>query len=240
MPRGGAFRSEVLTSPPPALYAAAKNYTVGKSARTATTGGKDLNGEAWQDLAWDFYDTVGEYRYSVDWVGNLLSKAKLYPTRNGKRTTDPLAQAAMDGLFGGPDGQSEMLRQLGIQFTVTGEAYIIGEDTADEDAWGVFAASEVKRNTSNGFTVSGEAVDPNSLVIRLWKAHPRKPKKSSCPTRAVLPILAEIEKLTMHVAAQIDSRLAGAGLLILPSEMSFPVMPITKPAGQPGAGDPRS
>jgi len=238
MPRPSSFRSEVLAQPAQmAVYAAAKNYTIGKARRGVNVQGQSSTGEEWQDVGWDFYDTVGEYRYAVDWVGNLLSRAILTATENGEETTNQLALDAMAALFGGPEGQSEMLRSLGIHYTVAGEAYVIGVDDGDEDVWHVIASTEIKKSANDTFRVPGlnlDITDDDSLVMRLWRAHPRKPWKANSPTRAVLPILAEINKLTMHVAAQLDSRLAGAGLLILPSEMSFPTMPTSQPPANEG------
>lgn len=227
MPRS-PFRSEVLATPTPALYAAAKHYKVGKSSKTGT--GKD-SGEAWQSSCWDYYDMVGEYRYAVNWVGNLLSRARLTILHNGKAVADDEnANAALQSLFGGPSGQSEMFRQLGIHFTVAGEAFIVGVDGASEEDWYVVAATEVHRG--NGQTsIWGERIDGDHLLLRLWRPHPRKFKKSDAPSRSVIPILSEINQLTKHVAAQIDSRLAGAGLLLLPSEISFPTRTKTEGTG---------
>lgn len=244
MPRS-SYRSEVLAQPAQlAVYAAAKNYTIGKARKGVPATSYTSSGEEWQDVGWDFYDEVGEYRYAVDWVGNLLSRATLFATQNGEPSDNALATEVMAALFGGPEGQSEMLRSLGIHYTVAGEAFVVGVDRGDEDNWYVVASTEIKRTGEGTFTVRGldlEITDKDSVVMRLWRAHPRKPWKSNAPTRAILPILAEITKLTMHVAAQLDSRLAGAGLLILPSEMSFPTMPTSKknpeePAEEPATG----
>lgn len=227
MPRHG-LKSEVVSAPPPMILAAAKNYSIGKSRRIAATGSQ-LQGEQWQDGCWVFYDIVGEFRYAVDWVGNLLSKAKLYVSRDGEPVEDTdIAAMALDALFGGEEGQSEMLRMLGINFTVAGEAYIIGYEGDTDDDWMVIASTEVRRDGNNNFRIGDETIEGSrALVIRLWRPHPRRPKKSNSPARAVIPILAELDKLTQHVAAQIDSRLAGAGLLILPSETTFPAVPVT-------------
>lgn len=232
MPRSqSAFRAQVVNRPSnAAVFASAKSFNVGKSKRTLLTG-RELSGEAWQTVCWDFYDTIGEYRYAVDWVGNLLSKAKLFVTQNGKATSNEAAVGALEALFGGEDGQSEMLRQLGLHFSVAGEAYIIGEAEATEDQWGVYAATETKRSASGDFSVDGRPVEGDPLIIRIWRPHPRHPNKSVAPSRAIIPILAELERLTMHVAAQLDSRLAGAGIFALPSEISFPSMTITDAAG---------
>jgi hypothetical protein len=229
MPRPSSFRSEVLAQPAQvAVYAAAKNYTIGKARKGVPGNGGQTIGEGWQDAVWDFYDEVGEFRYAVDWVGNLLSRAILHVTENGAPSTNSVAVEAMAALFGGPEGQSEMLRSLGIHYTVAGEAYVVGVDQGDADGWYVVASTEIRRSGENTFKVPGlnlEISDGDSLVMRLWRAHPRQPWKANAPSRAILAILSEITKLTMHVAAQLDSRLTGAGLLILPSERSVPTVP---------------
>jgi hypothetical protein len=177
--------------------------------------------KAWQDRAWVWYDTIGEYRYACAWVGNLLSRALLFAAEGGLPTKNPDAVGAMEALFGGHDGQREMLRQLGIQFTVAGEAYIVGEDGGEDpgDRWWVVAASEITKN-GDTWKVGKKAVD-DPLVMRLWRPHPRANNKPDSPSRAILPILSEIDGLTKHVSAQIDSRLAGAGILLLPDGISF-------------------
>jgi hypothetical protein len=132
---------------------------------------------------------------------------------------------------------------LGIQFTVAGEAFIVGLDTDGEDDWFVIAATEISRKGDDTFTIGTgsdkiEADTNDSMVIRIWRPHPRQPKKSTSPSRAVLPILSEIERLTMHVAAQLDSRLTSSGMLILPSQFSFPTLPSRKlNAGDPDTGE---
>jgi hypothetical protein len=180
--------------------------------------------EAWQEAAWNFFDTIGEYRYSCNWVGNILSKAQLGVAKKGKPTTNEHAVAALAALFGGPEGQTEMLRQIGIHFTVAGEMFLVSYEEDGEDEWLVAAATEVKKLNADSWKIDGDTID-QPMVIRIWRPHPRNHKRSDAPTRAVLPILSEIDGLTKHVSAQIDSRLAGAGLLLLPSEITFSATP---------------
>lgn len=233
MPRGDgrALRAEVLKSRVTggrALIASARNFK-SKPLVLSTTGRRsEVKAEKWQELAWEFYDTVPEYHYAANWVGNLLSRAKLYVTESGEPSTDATATELLGGLFGGPEQQPEMLRQLGIHFTVAGEGYVIGyEDPANdgEEIWQVAAATAIKVDqpgtAAEKWTVDGDELPDDALVIRLWRPHPAKPKLADCPTRAALPILSEIDGLTKHVAAQIDSRLASAGILFVPEEMSF-------------------
>lgn len=54
------------------------------------------------------------------------------------------------------------------------------------------------------------------FLIRVWRPHPRLSHEADSPTRSVLPVLRELVGLTMHISAQIDSRLAGAGVLVVP------------------------
>jgi hypothetical protein len=222
MPRREQFQVEVISTPKARVAAATRltmKKTEDKPPRTDTN---------WQRTAWNWYDTIGEYRFACSWVGNLLSRVTLVPHKNGKPTNDADAVAAMQSLFRGEEGQREMLRQLGIQFTVAGEAYLVAQDGGNdpEDKWWVVAASEITKSADR-WKVGKQEID-NPLVIRLWRPHPRDGQKPDAPSRAVLPILSEINGLTQHVAASIDSRLAGAGILLLPDGISFSTTPVTE------------
>lgn len=229
MPRRQQFEAQVLATPH-ARVAAATRLT----RRSGDDKKPPRDDTGWQRQAWVWYDTIGEYRYACSWVGNLLSRATLHVTEDGGPTTNEDAIQAMDALFGGVEGQREMLRQLGIQFTVAGEAYVVGEDGGEDpgDKWWVVAASEISKRGEVWQIGKKDVDDP--LVMRLWRPHPRANTKPDAPSRAVLPILAEINGLTQHVAAQIDSRLAGAGILLLPDGISFATVPTTDANGNAG------
>jgi hypothetical protein len=229
MPRRSQFDSQVVAVPQARIASATRI----KGTSTAQKPKEDVN---WQKTAWVWYDTIGEFRFACSWVGNILSRALLYAAEDGKPTDDPDAVAAMEALFNGPDGQREMLRQLGIQFTVAGEAYLVGEDGGNDplDDWYVVAASELTRAPDGTWRVGKKDIG-NPLIIRLWRAHPRLQNRADSPARAVLPILSEIDGLTKHVAAQIDSRLAGAGILLMPDGISFATATQTTDAN----GDPK-
>ena len=65
----------------------------------------------------------------------------------------------------------------------------------------------------------------DQLKIRVWRPHPVDKTLADSPSRAILSILSELNQLSKRVAAQIDSRLTGSGLLLLPSETEFPAGP---------------
>lgn len=230
------FRREVtLSDPKDSLVASARVYSTSQAHKLIRKTGRRTNSRAWQELLWGYYDTIPEYRSGCDWVGNALSRAKLEVYKGGQRVDTPDAQAAIRGLFGGSEGQEEMLRLLGVNYTVAGEAFIHGtpaREVDDEDDWKVVSAVEVSAHTDGTrITIEGEDLADDELAIRLWKSHPRRTDEANSPSRAVLPILAEIEKLTQVIDAQADSRLTSAGILWVPSEMELPTVTITAGEG---------
>lgn len=198
-----------------------------------------LGDSRWQMEAWRHFDICGELRFASNWMGNAVSRARLYISeldkygRPSKETSDPAIQVLAETMFGGPALKAEAQRALGIQLYVTGESYIIAEDVAQasKDVWYICSTSEVHRNGTDRVLVDRSNIygggqhqmrKGRDLMMRVWTPHPRRYDAADASVRAVLPILREIEGLTKKVFAQIDSRLAGAGLLFLPQELDFP------------------
>lgn len=214
---------------PKALISSAKRFTgAGDPIRMARSGGS-----GWQDAAWHFYNTIGEYAYAVNWVGNLLSRAKLYATKDDgegpvRLPAQDTASLYLDALFLDSQGKSTALQQIGVHYTVAGEAYIVGTEHEDGDHWEVVASNRIRGDQRSDNTmqwyVDGIPLLGDPFVMRIWRPHPVEKGAATSPSRAALPILSEIERLTMHVAAQVDSRLISAGIVFLPNEMTFAVI----------------
>lgn len=227
MPRGGpVFRYEVVQTPsgqasPNSIVASARVF-----GGTSTTGAQTLRdrrtGTGWMDDIWDLYDLVPEFHSACGYVGNLLSKAKLTVLKNGVPTTDQPALDALASLFGGPEGQEEMFRLLGINFTATGCAWIYGREDPDggDDIWQVVSDTEVTVSTGVR-KVEGEEVPKNAVLFRMWRPHARRSYEPDCPARALLSTLTESVRLSQVVASQADSRLKGNGILWVPSELEL-------------------
>jgi hypothetical protein len=215
-------------------------------ASAARVGTRNLNNlsrnsraDGWQTAAWGFYHTIGEFRYACDWVGSMLSKAVMHATQETDQGIVKLTTGSpveiLDELFGDRDGRAEMLRLLGIHFSVTGEAWIVAYPNPDEfsdgsDVWEVVASTRITQpaGETGYWNINGRTleVDPKQvLAIRLWRPDPLDPDTAISPARALLSTLGELSRLGDHVAAQIDSRLAGAGILLMPSEMTFATPP---------------
>lgn len=196
--------------------------------------------ESWQRELWRLYDLIGEFHFASNWIGSACSRVRIYVAevdklgRVGAEVERPEKVVALaDTMFGGPAAKAEALRAIGINLTVGGECFIlgIGADDPTSDEWFVVAPSELRRMMgANGSreVFFGERQSPRKLsegkdiLIRVWSPHPRKMEKADCPARAAQPVLREIEQLTKYVFAQIDSRLFGAGLLPIPTEIDFP------------------
>ena len=220
MPRSTPQTEVVQAHGPNGLVASAIRLT----GRGDGKSKKPVKAPAWNFRAWEFFDTIGEYRYAVTWVGNLLSRALLEVWEDGKATTNKDALDALAALFGGPEGQREMLRQLGNHLTVAGDCYLVGEDMGEEpDQWYVASATRITK-TGDGDNATwklGKSELNDPLVIRVWRAHPNNEKEADSPTRAVLPILDEIDGFSKYVKAQLSSRLTGMGVFAIPSEITF-------------------
>ncbi len=193
--------------------------------------------DSWQQEAWRLYDIIGELRFIANWVGSACSRVRIYVAQvddNGrvqKEVTNKKIAGLSDTLFGGPPAKAEALRMLGINLTIAGDAYIIGRSTDDptSDEWYVVSCSELKRYSRTGvvelqnYEGQPEKLNPDrDMIIRVWTPHPRRNLWADSPTRAAMPMLWEVERLTRYVFAQIDSRLVSAGLMFIPKELSFP------------------
>lgn len=150
----------------------------------------------------------------------------------GKRTFSNVLNRAGMNLFIAGDGyligcprddaplpEPDYLSPIGFDQPEEDEDPIASIDI-DSLEWKFYSVSEVEFDTEAG-TISfpgHKGVDADTVVpIRVWRSHPRKEKDADSPTRSSLPVLRELVGLTMHISAQVDSRLAGAGVFLVPA-----------------------
>ena len=170
-----------------------------------------------------------------------------------------LADATVRAIGGGAIGRSELLRRLAVQLFVPGDGYLVGlpagllddqmpepegpipvegppeVSLADLD-WHTLSVNEVTfRGTtlvlSLGDDRKREVDADDAIVVRVWRPHPRRWWAADSPVRANLPVLRELVGLTKHVGAGIDSRLAGAGLLVLGNSVEVVSSSTDDPSG---------
>lgn len=205
--------------------------------------------EAWQQAAWDYYDGVGELRFASQWISNAVSRVNLVaaapPSGPGDEPT-PIDQFDLEftagqrraaeivaDMAGGAGGQGQMLASFGIHLTIAGIAWLVAEPPLDDPladeftTWLVYSSEEIRTTPAGTVEVKVSYRDwrplhPNAVVVKAWRRHPRWSYQPDAPTRGVLGVLREIELLQQHIHASAQSRLAGAGILTIPSEAVFP------------------
>ena len=198
---------------------------------------------AWQEEAWGFYDTVGEFRYYVSWRAGSCSRVLLVasdidpdsglPTGGVDADADPDAarfNQIVAAIAGGPLGKSQLLRRLVEVLSVPGEVWLAILVTDSGERWVPLAREEItKGGTNNGVTVSlpdGSSHDfdegRGDCLVRIWNPHPRKAGEPDSSVRACLDSLREIVWTTATIANAARSRLIGNGVLFIPQETSLP------------------
>ena len=211
-----------------------------------------LGDHRWQHEAWRHYDICGEMRFVVNWMGNALSKCRLYAASVstdgtvGDEVDDEKVRTIAETMFGTPASKAQAQRLMGINMMVAGDVYIVAEgfQDASNDKWYVCSSSEVKRSgddimITRSITHGGGRYKldrKKDLLIRAWNPHPRRYDAADSTVRAILPVLRELEQCTKRVFAELDSRLAGAGILLLPDSIVFPSAPNEVPGDSRPSG----
>lgn len=135
-------------------------------------------------------------------------------------------------------GESQILRAMGLNTFVAGECFLLGAEEQVEGeglrrSWEVLSIDELreKRDKGPNGTPRYERIEaPNekakevpaeSQVLRIWQPHPRYSYLADSAVRAVRDVLDEIVLLTREVRGQALSRLAAAGVFLVPSEVEY-------------------
>lgn len=217
--------------PPHAVLAAATSISQGQLRGTLATATNNGSRD-WQDTGWQHYDICGELRFGVTWLGNALSRARLFAGYIDDNEDEPVAKEdgrpaeLVAGIHGGQSGQSQMLQRIGVHLSVPGESFEVTFTEGGEQRWATLCSDEISEKAGKVvIQLDGEDVElpPDHHIIRVWRPHPRKHWEADSPVRGLLPVLHELERLTAHILAQAESRLAGAGLLLVPDNITFPV-----------------
>ena len=202
--------------------------------RQSTTAAGTRNEEAWK-----FYDTLGELSFGVTWFANTLSRIRLTAARKTPGGEEPaivrdgLANDLVGEIADGIGGQSRLLWGFGNFLPMTGEGYLVGETDESATSWRVYPPEAIRIRGRKGQTRTEIQVDesawrslPNeSIVTRVWREHPRKWWRAQSPAQVALPIMKELELINRHIVSVLQSRLAGAGILVVPTEITFAPSP---------------
>lgn len=223
--------SKVITAAA-AVYA---SRTVRQPPKLPKTG---LAATQWQQELWDLYDQVGELRFATNWQASAASRARLIcatipaDSDGNPEAVKPGGPDDMIDDLGSQVEQAQLIRRAVQHLSLPGETYLVAQERAGRsDAWSAQSNDEITYDRgANRWAIddgSGKVTLPDQpLVIRAWNPHPRIWQWADSAARAALPVVKELRGLTMHVSAQIDSRLASAGgILIVPNSLMVPDPP---------------
>lgn len=203
-----------------------------------------LHNYEWQRELWNFYRSgVGAFKFAMLWHSQVMSRVRLTAAvlepggaEPSPVTDGPGAEIAAQ-FFGGTVGQSQYMREMDLQLQVPGEGWVIAYDDDDtgEREWCVRSSTEI--DVTTGRTGTGDlwrievdegvwqTLPPKSHVFRQWIPDPERSWRPDSPGRGAINTLRIIDLLERRVVAQIVSRLASNGLLLIPQEISFPPKP---------------
>jgi hypothetical protein len=194
--------------------------------------------DKWQTEVWEYYDTLGEFNYGVLWLSNMLSRVRLRAAKLQADVDEPEIQTQgpaaelMMSFGGGVSGQAQMMKRLTVQLSIPGECYLIGEKKGPREKWMVRSVDEIRSQSGGYYVMNEESVSsgqdwrpiaPDSLVTRVWRPHDRFYHLADSPARSARPIMRELELVNRKIVAEYLSRLASAGILGIPDELTFPI-----------------
>lgn len=185
--------------------------------------------EEWQTEAWALRDEIGELRFIGDRQARACSQVRVFIAKKDDAVGEPkpledgpsAAGDLNDSLFGNSAAVEQELKRAAQHLIYAGESIIVAaEQDPGRIGWTARSGSELTggpgRWKLNDGVNPARDVSDNEIVIRVWNPHPEWLARADAPVRAVLATARELRGLTQFVGAQIDSRLAGAGLLLLP------------------------
>jgi hypothetical protein len=211
--------------------------------------------QRWQAEALTFYDTCGEAWYASQFYARAIAKLRLYAAKvdaNGemkeieKDPEDPGVQA-VERIKDTSGGRGQLLGAWARLMFLTGETYLTVTENPDtqEEVWECLSSDELRLAPGRGYVryaapsatpeellnAPDDAFQPlakgkrTAVVYRLWRRHPRYSMLADSPMRATLGLFEELQLLQLAVRARARSRLSGAGILAVPTEIVFANLP---------------
>jgi hypothetical protein len=198
----------------------------------------------WQQRALNYYDIVPEVWFASQFYARGLSKLRLFPAlRSDDDVVEPADDKTLTQLWDRVQdpqgGRNEMFKSYGRLMFLTGECYLLATAPDGKEMWEVVSTHEITINSDKSITRRRNETGKQELyrpleagtdslgadqaiVYRLWRRHPRRSWLADAPMRASLDICEELVLLTLGIRARIRSRLSGAGILAIDSEVTLP------------------
>lgn len=202
--------------------------------------------QGWQSRAFTYYDLIGEVWYAAQFYARALQALELYvgkvnaDTGEIEKVEDANLQDYVTRIQDPGGGRANLLGSYGRLMFLAGECFLVVTLGADgEEVWEMLSTDELRPTGEGTFTrykapslnaeeltevPEGvwEPVDGDCVAYRVWKRHPRYSALADSPMKGILDLCEELLLLTKAVRARALSRAAGAGILLIPEEISLP------------------
>src|SRR5690554_387506 len=167
--------------------------------------------QPWQTRAWHLWRCVGELHAPTSYIARIISRRMNWrtvaPVDQDTAQTADRVQAAL-----GETSLEEFIRLVVLNFQVAGELWVV----QTEKGWD--AVSVVDRNLKKRVA---KARASGLEAVRFFDADPADTRYADSAVRAVLDPAEDLLTLSALSRAQSRSRIAQAGLLVVPAEQQF-------------------
>lgn len=226
-----------------ALVASASHLNL-KDLRETDRLAKRLQKTKWQKEAWDYYDLIGEIKFSANLIANVLSRINIYVAHVDDTSRVPatirdseasehadIAEAILRLLESGDGGTSGLLRDAALNYFISGEYYLIKEPAdyfrGSPEKYQVRSIDEVVvegagkkakifvRSSPDDIREDWVAIPDTGFVSRMWRKHPRWSAEADSSMRGILDECDDLLLYTQEARSISRSRI-GAGILFVP------------------------
>lgn len=204
--------------------------------------------DVWQEHAWEYYDLIGEIKYSANLVASITSRVNLYvgfvedtadvpsDIKDVDRLDDAFKQQAEDILYmleSGNGGTAGLLRNAALNLFIAGECWLINEparfSTGEPSKFQIRSVAEIVttgRNSQVAIKPRRDskpadfiALPTNGFASRIWRNHGRYSDEADSSIRGILDICDQLLILDRAATAAAKSRM-NAGILFVPDGLS--------------------
>lgn len=227
--------------PARSLTAAAITIDPSRASSLAETRKRPL---PWQRKGFEYYDRLGELRYAMNWKAQAMSRLRIVPALVDENNGIPIpldqtegvtdftleaCRATLARLENSQGGSQELMRGLGLNIGITGEAYLVARQRDHVEEWTIESVLALVvddrgrlaiKPTPWASTEEYEVLEDDSLVIRIMTRHPAYSGMPDSALHAALGTCEDLLLLTSMVRASASSRMP-SGALFIPEEASF-------------------
>ena len=201
--------------------------------------------QAWQRAAWQYFDQVGEIKFALNSIAQMVSRVRLYAAINDDKSFTPIdagdfiesieetqvpeqtkkaceaAKKAVDSLIYNAEGQqSGLMRELALNMLIAGECFLLffgGQ-------WIVASIDELTEGGVSGNWSLKRRRDQNddveipegTFVARIWRSHPRFSKEADASMMGVLDA-CEMLVLNEQTIRHLQRSQLSAGVIFVPT-----------------------